>query len=79
VVIDAVVNADIPTVPPTLEPKQAKQLARALAEDPDAARVREQMKRQEIHSEDGEMKSAPRRRSSSAAAKRGRATRTHRS
>jgi pyruvate dehydrogenase (quinone) len=47
VVIEAIVNADIPTVPPTLRPKQAKQLDRALEKDPDAPAVREQMKRQE--------------------------------
>jgi len=52
VVIDVVVNADIPTVPPTLEPKQARQLERALADDPDAPGIREQMERQEIGSED---------------------------
>jgi pyruvate dehydrogenase (quinone) len=48
VVIEAVVNADIPTVPPTLKPEQAKKLEKALAEDPEAPRVREQMRRQEI-------------------------------
>jgi pyruvate dehydrogenase (quinone) len=57
VVIDVVVNADIPTVPPTLKPKQKKQLERALSEDPDAAGVREQMKLQEIRSEDEKTKS----------------------
>ena len=50
VVIEAVVNADIPTVPPTLRAEQAKKLSQALASDPDAPRVREQMRRQEIHS-----------------------------
>jgi len=48
VIIEAVVNADIPTVPPTLEPEQAKKLARALKQDPAAPAVREQMRRQEI-------------------------------
>ena len=52
VVIDAVVSADIPTAPPSLKEKQAKQLERALSRDPDAARVREQMKRQDIRPED---------------------------
>jgi pyruvate dehydrogenase (quinone) len=50
VVIEAVVNADTPTVPPTLKPEEAKKLSQALAQDPDAPRVREQMRRQEIHS-----------------------------
>jgi pyruvate dehydrogenase (quinone) len=59
VVIDVVVNADIPTVPPTLKPKQRKQLEQALANDPDAAGVHEQMKRQEIRSEDEKTKPAP--------------------
>jgi pyruvate dehydrogenase (quinone) len=49
VVIDVVVNADIPTVPPVLNPEQAKQLEQALSHDPDARGVREQMRRQEIH------------------------------
>jgi pyruvate dehydrogenase (quinone) len=57
VVIDVVVNADIPTVPPTLKPKQKKQLERALSEDPDASGIRVQMNRQEIRSEDEETKS----------------------
>jgi len=49
VVIEAWVNADVPAVPPTLEPKQVEHLAKALADgDPDAEGVREQMKRQEI-------------------------------
>ncbi len=52
VVIDAVVSADIPTAPPSLKEKQAKQLERALSRDPDAARVHEQMKRQDIRPED---------------------------
>lgn len=51
VVIDVKVNADIPTVPPTLQPKQAKQLERALDQDPEAPAIREQMRRQEIGSE----------------------------
>lgn len=59
VVIDAIVNADIPTVPPTLEPKQAEQLDRALSRDPKAKQIREQMARQQIRSEDDE-KRAPR-------------------
>jgi pyruvate dehydrogenase (quinone) len=54
VVIEAVVNADIPTVPPTLRDEQAQKLDRALAMDPDAPRVREQIRRQEIHSEKDE-------------------------
>ncbi|AHG87921.1 thiamine pyrophosphate TPP-binding domain-containing protein [Gemmatirosa kalamazoonensis] len=47
-VIDAVVSADVPTFPPTLKPEQEDTLAKALAEDPDAAAVLEQMQRQEI-------------------------------
>ncbi len=43
-VIDALVNADVPTLPPKLEPKQKKQLAKALdSGDPDATGVREQL------------------------------------
>jgi pyruvate dehydrogenase (quinone) len=49
VVIEAWVNADVPTVPPTLTKKQSKQLEKALeAGDPDAEAVREQLERQEI-------------------------------
>lgn len=51
VVIEAMVNADIPTVPPTLRPKQVKQLEQALEDDPAAPAIREQMHRQEIESE----------------------------
>ena len=41
VVIDAVVDADVPTLPPSLTAEQRKKLARALeAGDPDAAGVR---------------------------------------
>ena len=58
VVIEAKVNADIPTVPPTLRPKQAKQLQQALAQDPDAAGIREQMQRQELRSEEEEPSSS---------------------
>ena len=50
VVIDVKVNADIPTVPPTLRPKQAKQLEHALDQDPEAPAIREQMRRQGIGS-----------------------------
>jgi pyruvate dehydrogenase (quinone) len=50
VVIEAMVNADIPTVPPTLRPKQARQLEHALEKDPAAPAIREQMRRQEISS-----------------------------
>ena len=52
------VNADIPTVPPTLRAKQAKQLEQALQDDPDAPAIREQMRRQEIRSEDEEAASS---------------------
>ncbi len=41
-VIDAVVDADVPTLPPTVKPRQEEMLAKALAEDPDAEGVREQ-------------------------------------
>lgn len=51
VIIEAMVNADIPTVPPTLRPKQAKQLEQALEQDPAAPAIREQMRRQEIRSD----------------------------
>jgi pyruvate dehydrogenase (quinone) len=47
-VIDAVVSADVPTVPPELRPKQWKQLDEALRDDPDAAAVRTQLERQEV-------------------------------
>jgi pyruvate dehydrogenase (quinone) len=63
VVIDALVNADLPTVPPTLKQKQARQLEQALSQDPDARGVREQMARQEIQSE-GEARKAPPRQTS---------------
>lgn len=52
VVIEVKVNADIPTVPPTLRPKQAKQLEQALDQDPEAPAIHEQMRRQEIGSAD---------------------------
>src|SRR5690606_17289445 len=46
VVIDAVVDADVPTFPPSLEPGQREKLRSALdAGDPDAAGVREQLER----------------------------------
>lgn len=46
VVIDAVVDPDVPTLPPALEPEQRDQLRSALdAGDPDAAGVREQLER----------------------------------
>jgi pyruvate dehydrogenase (quinone) len=80
VVIDAVVNADIPTVPPTLKAKQAEQLARALSQDPEAKQVREQMARQQIRSE-GEKKGASRSnapRSARPTTRRGRTARTKR-
>jgi pyruvate dehydrogenase (quinone) len=51
VVIEAIVNADIPTVPPSLKPEQAKRLEHALADDPDSTAVHEQMERQEIFAE----------------------------
>jgi pyruvate dehydrogenase (quinone) len=52
VVIEAWVNADVPTVPPTLTRKQAEQLAKALdSGDPDAGRVRVQLAEQEIEEE----------------------------
>jgi pyruvate dehydrogenase (quinone) len=48
-VIDAVVDADVPTLPPKMTPEQAAMLARALAKgDPDAAGVREQLAAQKI-------------------------------
>ncbi|HEX8245316.1 MAG TPA: hypothetical protein VF541_17515, partial [Longimicrobium sp.] len=44
VVIDAVVSADVPTLPPSLEPEQKKSLRKALdAGDEDADDVREQL------------------------------------
>jgi pyruvate dehydrogenase (quinone) len=43
-VIDAVVDADVPTLPPKVKPKQEEMLAKALSSgDPDAAGVREQL------------------------------------
>ena len=55
-VIDAVVNADVPTLPPWLRDEQQKKLAKALsAGDPDAAGVREQLERQDIHGEEQEL------------------------
>jgi pyruvate dehydrogenase (quinone) len=48
-VIDALVNADVPTLPPTLEPKLRKKLAKALdSGDPDARGVRQQLVAQGI-------------------------------
>jgi pyruvate dehydrogenase (quinone) len=47
-VIDAVVSADVPTFPPSITPEQEETLAKALADDPDAAAILEQMQRQEI-------------------------------
>jgi pyruvate dehydrogenase (quinone) len=46
--IEAWVSRHVPTLPPTIEAKQARQLEQALAEDPDAAAVRQQMASQEI-------------------------------
>ena len=77
VVIDVVVNADVPTVPPTLRPKQARQLERALADDPNAAAVREQMKRQEIQTDDKES-AKQQSGGASGVARRSRAQRSHR-
>ncbi|HEX4681453.1 MAG TPA: thiamine pyrophosphate-requiring protein [Gemmatimonadaceae bacterium] len=52
VVIEAWVNADVPTVPPTLKKEQAEKLARALASgDPDADAVRVQLEAQEVEEE----------------------------
>jgi pyruvate dehydrogenase (quinone) len=43
-VIDAMVDANVPTLPPELRPKQREHLARALSEgDPDASQVRRQL------------------------------------
>jgi pyruvate dehydrogenase (quinone) len=42
-VIDAVVSADVPTLPAILVPKQQHMLERALTTDPDASGVREQL------------------------------------
>jgi pyruvate dehydrogenase (quinone) len=47
-VIDAVVDADVPTLPPTLTHKQLDMLDQALAHDPAAERVRRQMEEQAI-------------------------------
>ncbi|HEX8850685.1 MAG TPA: thiamine pyrophosphate-requiring protein [Gemmatimonadaceae bacterium] len=48
-VIDAVVNADVPTLPPTVQPKLQEKLAAALeAGDPDADGVRQQLVEQGI-------------------------------
>jgi len=48
-VIDALVNADVPTLPPKLEPKLQKKLAKALdSGDPDAEGVRRQLVEQGI-------------------------------
>ncbi|MEW5927509.1 MAG: thiamine pyrophosphate-requiring protein [Gemmatimonadota bacterium] len=57
VVIDALVDADVPTVPPELKPGQRDELDRALeGGDPDAAGVRDQFREQRIgtRGEDGE-------------------------
>jgi pyruvate dehydrogenase (quinone) len=49
VVIDALVDPDVPTVPPEMEPEQREKLDRALeGGDPDAAGVREQLRAQRI-------------------------------
>jgi pyruvate dehydrogenase (quinone) len=57
VVIEAWVNADVPTVPPTLTAKQAEHLAKALdSGDPDAEGVRAQLVEQEI---DQELETSP--------------------
>jgi pyruvate dehydrogenase (quinone) len=54
VVIEAWVNADVPTVPPTLKKEQAEKLAKALdAGDPDAEGVRVQLEAQEVEEEAG--------------------------
>ena len=48
-VIDAVVSADVPTLPPELKPEQQQKLAKALAAgDPDAEWVRGQLQAQEV-------------------------------
>jgi len=47
-VIDAVVSADVPTFPPSLTTMQEDTLAEALAQDPAAAAILEQMQKQEI-------------------------------
>jgi pyruvate dehydrogenase (quinone) len=79
VVIEAMVNADIPTVPPALRPKQAKQLERALQQDPDAPAIREQMLRQEIRFEErnSDSSKAEERRPPKGGSRRRRATQHH--
>ena len=53
-VIDAVVDANVPTLPPTLKPKQEEMLSRALDDgDPDADGVREQLAMQGIEGAEG--------------------------
>jgi pyruvate dehydrogenase (quinone) len=47
-VIDAIVDPNVPTLPPKLKPKQQKQLENALADDPDAPEVRAQLEREGI-------------------------------
>ncbi|HEX5074910.1 MAG TPA: thiamine pyrophosphate-requiring protein [Gemmatimonadaceae bacterium] len=47
-VIDAVVDPSVPTLPPELEPETEDKLAKALAEDPDAEAVLEQLQLQEV-------------------------------
>ena len=48
-VIDAVVDADVPTLPPKLKPEQAEKLSEALGEgDPNADGVREQLAMQGV-------------------------------
>jgi pyruvate dehydrogenase (quinone) len=48
-VLEAVVSADVPTLPPELTPKQRSHLDAALAAgDPDAEWVREQLELQEV-------------------------------
>lgn len=52
-VIDAVVDADVPTLPPKVKPEQEEMLAKALADgDPDATGVREQLAIQGIEGTD---------------------------
>ena len=78
VVIEVMVNADIPTVPPMLRPKQAKQLEQALEQDPAAPAIREQMRRQEIRSEDQEsMASKSKKSASNRGGRRRRSARHH--
>jgi pyruvate dehydrogenase (quinone) len=53
-VIDAVVSADVPTLPPELKPEQQERLEQALAAgDPDAEWVRGQLQAQEVGVREG--------------------------